>query len=517
MIKFPISFLKNQIIIKNFARKKLADKLDTLKNKLKAKDDKIKPVVHENEKILYTKLSNKNFIEPDQEFLSKHNYGLMSLPELLLKRANQVFGKYPPHEIREASKKYLKIYQLLHAIEKPMDLTKNNPFINTSQLLEKKKDLIYQMKKRKKKEYISVDDFYTKKDNSNMKKESLKDKFNELSNNNYDKENLISNPYPVPVYDRSIAIAYLARKLPENYCQMYRILLEVRKKMPNKIFTNILDFGAGLGGSSHAINQIFEGVKLICNIEKSKEMKVLGKFLTQDYNNIIYKQDLSLAESTNQNKKFDMIILSCVLEELADANERLITIESLWDMLDDEGVLVVNEPGSPMGFRFINDVRKILIENEPDNNIIGPCPHNKACPLAKNPTKWCNFEQVIARLNKNILPKSPKELPQIKTKFSYVIIQKNKPRIEEDACNDIIQKSLHWNRILSPIKKRGGHIIIEQCNAEGDLTEITVARSHNEENRYKISKKLKWGDQYPFDIRIPNKYRKESKHNKRLW
>lgn len=41
----------------------------------------------------------------------------------LLKRVAKVFGRYPHAELRKMGSEYLKFYQLLHAVERPVDLT----------------------------------------------------------------------------------------------------------------------------------------------------------------------------------------------------------------------------------------------------------------------------------------------------------------------------------------------------------------------------------------------------------
>jgi len=49
----------------------------------------------------------------------------------------KVFSKHSVPEIKEWSKLLMKNYQLLHAIEKPMNLEYVKPFANTSDLVNK--------------------------------------------------------------------------------------------------------------------------------------------------------------------------------------------------------------------------------------------------------------------------------------------------------------------------------------------------------------------------------------------
>ena len=57
------------------------------------------------------------------------------------------------------------------------------------------------------------------------------------------------------------------------------------------------------------------------------------------------------------------------------------TLEALYAKTSNDGYMILVEPGSPKGFRFINDFRNWAIKK--DAMIIAPCPHNKECPLVK--------------------------------------------------------------------------------------------------------------------------------------
>ena len=66
------------------------------------------------------------------------------MPKNLLKKCLSVFSKYPPQTVRDLGKEYMKLYQLLHANEKPVDITNTKPFENTENLkTETNEDLIY--------------------------------------------------------------------------------------------------------------------------------------------------------------------------------------------------------------------------------------------------------------------------------------------------------------------------------------------------------------------------------------
>ena len=75
----------------------------------------------------------------DEKHEEYHNVSKLSLPidripEAILKRAHKVFSKHNSTDIREWSWRLMRSYQLLHAVEKPMNLDFVQPFANTSDL-----------------------------------------------------------------------------------------------------------------------------------------------------------------------------------------------------------------------------------------------------------------------------------------------------------------------------------------------------------------------------------------------
>ena len=94
--------------------------------------------------------------------VSELSFGIDRIPEKLQGRAQKVFSKHQSKEVREWSAQLMKSYQMLHAVEKPMNLNYVKPFANTSDLVKftpnideklaaaKEQERIYQMKQRQK-------------------------------------------------------------------------------------------------------------------------------------------------------------------------------------------------------------------------------------------------------------------------------------------------------------------------------------------------------------------------------
>ena len=134
---------------------------------------------------------------------------------------------------------------------------------------------------------------------------------------------------------------------------------------------------------------------------------------------------LSEAFFTTKKFKYDIVAIGNVLEEITSAEQRELILDSLWDKVSDTGYLIVVEPGSPMGFRFINDTRnKFLEQFKNEASIFAPCPHARTCPMANVNKAWCNFGQGYERYPKGVLSKEPKERMTREAHYSYIVFRK---------------------------------------------------------------------------------------------
>lgn len=252
----------------------------------------------------------------------------------------------------------------------------------------------------------------------------------------------------------------------------------------------------------------------------------MGKFMTKELgDNILWTDSLAMIPGQGGEKgKFDIVIVGYVLQEVANQRGRLMVLEALWGKVKDGGVMLVIEPGSPKGFRYIHSFREwIRVKERNEAQIIAPCPHHGACPMAKNPDSWCHFSQLTQRVPNRVFPKKkPTEPDIVNEKFSYLAVQKNPGQnlIKEDIREAITpqQKSFFWPRIIRPIIRKHKHVIIDMCSRDHDNIERRIiAKSHGLEGGYRLAKKMKWGDLWYMAKRIPNKFRKEGKWGKRLW
>ena len=160
----------------------------------------------------------------------------------------------------------------------------------------------------------------------------------------------------------------------------------------------MLDYGAGLGSGIWACSEVFPQIKKYYGIEPSVNMRKLGKFLTGELDiSITWVDSLGIIPGGFgvPNSNFDIVLIQNVLQEISNQNGnffyiyiyiyylgRKMVVESLWNRVNENGYLILIEPGTPKGFRFILDIREMFLKMDRETAcFVAPCPHHCTCPL----------------------------------------------------------------------------------------------------------------------------------------
>lgn len=462
------------------------------------------------------------------------NDKLPHIPQDIQDMAKKVFSKHSYKDIRFWTEKFLLNYSQNHACEPPINLSNlpdDSPLLANSEELNIKVKLFRQLDKISSQEDKKINPSNNanekgQEDNNNNNKVIL-DKHHTIDLDdqrklNKEKENV--NPIKVE-YNPASAVAYLFSRMPYSYQVCKRVLNEVLFRMPDFKPKSVLDFGAGLGSAVWAAFHTYDPlITKYAAVEPNRDMRRLGKFLTSTLSSeILWVESITMIPGAGiERGKFDIIFLSHVLQEIPTSKLRLMILETLWNRLSNNGVLIVIEPGSPKGFRFITDIRKWVIEKgREDANIIAPCPHHDACPLAEKSNTWCHFSQLSYKYDKDVITKTQKEKQVFNEKFCYLTIKKGKIPSniykKESEAKTPEEKSFFWERIVRPIISKHQHRIVDLCTKNGKFERRIISKSHGGHGGYRSIKRFNWGDLWYVPLWLPNKFRKERLRGKRLW
>ena len=276
----------------------------------------------------------------------------------------------------------------------------------------------------------------------------------------------------------ALRAAYLAVRLPATYAANRRVFSEIRLRAPQPEIASVLDLGAGPGTALWAASEEFRALQKATLIEADEHWIALGialgKALTANsplpaVRQQWHKQDLRSGFACDAH---DLVVISYVLGELPPAAAEAV-IHKAWSCATK--FLVVIEPGTRHGFAAVNAARSFFIASGAE--ILAPCPHLHACPMAAA-GDWCHFSQRVERTSQHRQLKGG-SLGYEDEKFSYLIMRR--------------QSVAPWGaRIVRHPGKHSGHVQLALCTPQGRLESRTIARSSKQ--AYKLARKAEWGD-----------------------
>ena len=279
------------------------------------------------------------------------------------------------------------------------------------------------------------------------------------------------------------AAVYSLMRMPATFSAV-SFALEKVCEMSDFVPRSLLDAGAGTGGATFAANEFFALDSITC-LEREPAMENIGKKLfsfgeDKAIREARYIRADLVEEATKANdnsKKYvsDLVISSYVLNEMS-MEDRMKVVKWLWD--NAEKMLVIIEPGTPVGFANIRRIRDFLMEQ--GAYVCAPCPHMENCPVTGD--DWCHFTVRVQRGKIHKMLKNA-DVPYEDEKFSYIAFSREP--LKMDKCGRIMRH---------PITLKG-RVELSICTSDGIYTK-TVTKKDNE--AYKCAKKADCGDIYPF-------------------
>lgn len=269
------------------------------------------------------------------------------------------------------------------------------------------------------------------------------------------------------------ALSYAVVRMPATYGAVSTALSHTLDCFDAPIAT-VLDVGAGTGAATWAVHEALDGEATFTCLEREEAMIRLGTWLMAEDEVLSQvrwvRHDLAAAPVS---QKADLVIASYALNELSE-DKRAEVLRNLWDCA--EKLLLIIEPGTPVGFSQLRKARETLIAL--GGHVAAPCVHQEECPLPAD--DWCQFIARVARSRLHKLLKGG-DVPYEDEKFSYLAVAKEPARPAE--C-----------RILRHPQKESGRITLRLCTAEG-IQDKVVTKKQGE--LLKRARKADSGDAFP--------------------
>eukprot|EP00826_Nyctotherus_ovalis_P039537 TRINITY_DN3810_c0_g2_i6.p1 TRINITY_DN3810_c0_g2~~TRINITY_DN3810_c0_g2_i6.p1 ORF type:complete len:357 (-),score=71.92 TRINITY_DN3810_c0_g2_i6:586-1656(-) len=302
-IQLPLRFFPRNIrpAIRNLDSK---DKLpDTIKAQAEETKSYTSPKLHSER--------SKAKRQVETNYMASQYYPVSAMPEFLVSLAQKVFPKYSVPHIKKWGYLLKQNYQRLSSCENPADITKVPPFANTDEKTGIK--VVRDFKENYVKSVPLIEE--------NTEPEVFPQEQSSSERQLFNME-----------YKQAHAVAYLLKKFPHTYFVLLRIFAELKKRCPEFVPLSCLDFGAGLGSGVLAATGTFPRLQKVAACEPSSPMRKLGKLATKKLpQEVLWVDSLTMIPGTGGDRgKFDMVILSEVLQEVASPAERLSIVNALW-------------------------------------------------------------------------------------------------------------------------------------------------------------------------------------------
>ncbi|GHI08168.1 rRNA methyltransferase [Streptomyces cellostaticus] len=296
-------------------------------------------------------------------------------------------------------------------------------------------------------------------------------------------ERLIANyrgetPTTAPILrDRADVAAYAAYRMPATFEAVRSALEAFAEAVPDWTPGSHVDVGGGTGAATWAVTATWPGERSVTVLDWAEPALALGREIAA--------ANPALRDARWQRARIgsaltldstDLVTVSYVLNELAEA-DRAALVDAAAAAAQ---TVVIVEAGTPAGYARVIEARDRLIRA--GFRVAAPCPHSAACPIVPG-TDWCHFS---ARVSRSSLHRQVKggSLAYEDEKFSYVAAT----RLPAEPAPA---------RVVRRPQIRKGQVLLDLCEAEGQLRRTTVTKRHGD--LYKAARDADWGDAWPPD------------------
>jgi ribosomal protein RSM22 (predicted rRNA methylase) len=274
--------------------------------------------------------------------------------------------------------------------------------------------------------------------------------------------------------------AYLAVRLPATYAAALRAL-EWTSELAAIEPRTVLDLGSGPGTALWAAAELFPSLQQMAAIERDAQMLATARRLASHAGHGALREATWIEgdiAATIPQGSWDLVICSYALNELA-AERRAEFVRRAWASA--AKLFVIVEPGTMAGFANVLAAREQLLAA--GVQLVAPCPHEHACPMAAA-GDWCHFAARVERTAEHRRLKQA-ELGHEDEKFSYAAFSRETDAREEPARAGA--------RVVRHPRVFSGYAKLTLCGQSG-LEERTVTRS--QKDYWRRLKRLGWGDRW---------------------
>jgi len=137
----------------------------------------------------------------------------------------------------------------------------------------------------------------------------------------------------------------------------------------------MIDFGSGPGTSVWAAARCWPAIKRYILVEPSDAMIEVSTQLLEGF-----PVERRRFLFQGRQDPVDLVVASYSLSELTDPNVQRAHLRALWNALNPGGILVILEPGTPVGFKIVRAARSLILDLKSEDESVNPVVVGPVCP-----------------------------------------------------------------------------------------------------------------------------------------
>lgn len=194
-----------------------------------------------------------------------------------------------------------------------------------------------------------------------------------------------SQQIPPFAYGPAETLAFLAYEMEATYACTHAVFTELQKRLPDFKPKSVLDFGSGPGTASWVAKDFYDqSLDKYRVVEPSQSMVDAAEVVLEGFPGLSMRRNITdLSRDIDAGNKYDLVVVSYVFSDITNDFERVATTSALWELLSEDGCLVIVDRGSPWGSHHVRSARQFvldLVAEDADGKegvrIVAPCPHH---------------------------------------------------------------------------------------------------------------------------------------------
>ncbi|KAG8902132.1 37S ribosomal protein S22 [Tulasnella sp. 403] len=315
-------------------------------------------------------------------------------------------------------------------------------------------------------------------------------------------------------------LAFATVALPAQYAVISSVISEVKLRLGEELdVEEVIDFGAKAGAGLWATRAAFGNLKHYLGLDSRPGMVTMAETLIREAGDISTQTRFQkfwghAGHKLHSTPDKTVALCAFTLSELSTDADRLKMLREVWKTGAEYMVFI--DHATKDGFQCIGDARDYLLKkgrkqldkaNAQSPESISETSSQQplgASPIGTHvvaPLEWKGRTEegghAVAVEHESGVFHFRGSGDEMEEGLERVIGASGTEGSAEDL-DALKRESYSWPRVVYPPLKRSGHVILDSCTSDGNISRITIPKSQGKQPYYD-ARKASWGDIFPHE------------------